>query len=106
MFMTIRLALTGITLSLLAGCQTVEIEKPPTFERFSDIELNGPMPQAYREFVRNVDAYAAFYVTETGAGGGRIGGKSTLDEAKAGALAQCQEFNPDRDCILYATKTP
>lgn len=64
------------------------------------------MPQAYREFIRHVDAFGALYVTETGGGGGRIGGKSTLDEAKAGALAHCKELNPGRDCILYATKTP
>lgn len=102
-----RLAIFGFMFSLLLGCQTgVELEEPSTVQRFSEIELNGPMPRSYREFIRYVDAFGAFYVTETGGGGGRIGGKSTLEEAKAGALAQCKEFNPDRDCILYATKTP
>lgn len=102
-----RLAIFGGMFSLLLGCQTgVDFEEPSNVQKFSEIELNGPMPQAYREFVRHVDAFGTLYVTETGGGGGRIGGQPTLDEAKAWALAHCKELNPDRDCILYATKTP
>lgn len=74
--------------------------------RYSEIKLNGPMRKAYREFRKYVDAYGAIYVTETGGGGGRIGGQPSLDAAKQGALAHCREHNPDRKCVLYATKTP
>jgi hypothetical protein len=95
-------------MSILAGCQDAPTSTAtkPKIHQHSHLELNGPMPQAYRDFVRHVDAYGALYVTQTGGGGGRIGGKSSLEEAKAGALAQCRKFNPDMNCILYATKSP
>ena len=70
----------------------------------STIELNGPMPRAFREFVSSTSPHGALYVTSTG--GGRVGDKPSLDAAKAEALERCKNLNPDRECVLYATKTP
>lgn len=97
----------GLCVALsLAGCVDLPPIKRAEVQKFSDIELNGPMPKAFREFVEEVDAYGALYVTKTGGGGGRIGRQPSLVAAKAGALAQCEAHNPDKECILYATKTP
>ncbi len=90
----------------LTACQTMPTPSRGEVQVLSDIELNGPMPEAFRELVVVVEPYAALYVTETGGGGGRIGGQSSFEAAKSGALAQCEEINPDRTRTLYATKTP
>lgn len=105
--MRTRLIACGLLVSVsLAGCVTAPAQDSGDVQVFSDIELNGPMPQAFRELVQGVDPYAALYVTETGGGGGRIGRQPSLEAAKSGALAQCVGNNPNRTCILYATKTP
>ncbi|WP_170545311.1 hypothetical protein [Ruegeria arenilitoris] len=95
--------LAAVTLS---GCEEAQFTDSATVQRYSEIELNGPMPRAYRDFVNQVDPYGALYVTETGGGGGRIGGQVSLEDAKNAALDHCKELNPDTNCILYATKSP
>ncbi len=71
----------------LAGCDEARQSNSVKVQRFSEIELYGPMPKAFRDFVEHVDPYGALYVTETGGGGGRIGGQPSLEVAKKGALA-------------------
>jgi len=100
------IALGILAIATLVGCEEIPQSDNGVVQRFSDIGLNGPMPQAFRDFVNHVDPYGALYVTDTGGGGGRIGGQSTLEAAKSAALAQCVELNPERNCILYATKSP
>lgn len=96
----------GLAIVTLSGCENAQVTESAKVKRFSEIELNGPMPRAYRDFVNQVDPYGALYVTETGGGGGRIGGQASLEAAKSAALAHCNELNPDANCILYATKSP
>ncbi len=103
---TISIAIALCTLGL-AGCdESTTIVQEPQIQLHSEIELNSEMPMRYEEFAAFTDPYGAFYVTSLGGGGGRAGGKATLEEAKAVALAKCKEYNPKLDCILYATKTP
>ncbi|WP_372572615.1 hypothetical protein [Ruegeria jejuensis] len=90
----------------LAGCDEAQTIDTAEVQKFGEIELVGPMPRAFREFTDRVNPYGALYVTETGGGGGRIGGQPSLEAAKSGALAQCAELNPGSKCVLYATKTP
>ncbi len=99
-------ALGLISVFAVSGCETPQTNEKATVQTFSTIELNGPMPEAFEEFVDHVETYGALYVTKTGGGGGRVGGQKNLEDAKYGALQQCKIYNPTKECILYATKTP
>lgn len=101
-----RLVPALAALIAIAGCAETQPITAPNVQVHSTIELNGPMPRAFREFVSSTSPHGALYVTSTGGGGGRVGDKPSLDAAKAEALERCKNLNPDRECVLYATKTP
>lgn len=103
---TVTVGLCCLMTISLSGCEDAQVSDSAKVQRFSEINLNGPMPRAYRDFVNQVDPYGALYVTETGGGGGRIGGQASLEAAKSAALAHCTELNPDANCVLFATKVP